>query len=427
MNYFLDKSSETFEQKTELDEKREQLEKELYLINTKLSGTLRIDTSIFNDIVILIQVNEGISPVNMCVSYQVSHASWSPSYDIRINSEDDSLQLTYFGQVMQTTKEDWNRCKIELSTAQPYVGGSAPQLPIKYVHYYTPIDYLKLTPQMEIKKAKEMSSLRSKMAIEQEYCDDVSEDLSMASTLGIPAEIQQSLVKQSGAGTATFVIDRLANIPSDGKPHKLTITILSLQSTFTYYAVPSKSSHIYLRTKTTNSSDYPLLESKKATVFFDGSFISITSLPMINPGEPFTNSLGIDPSVKLVSSPLKMCAASGKFLSSTKSTSYEYNYTITNNKKVAIRILVEDSLPLSAQEDIKVILEMPVRESVEVVENKEALNEDRVILLNNRPITLLTQSENNITWAMTIEGQSTVSIPFKYIISSPKNKAIILS
>jgi len=34
-------------------------------------------------------------------------ATWSPSYDLRVDTQTDSISCTYYGMVTQTTTEDW--------------------------------------------------------------------------------------------------------------------------------------------------------------------------------------------------------------------------------------------------------------------------------------------------------------------------------
>jgi uncharacterized protein (TIGR02231 family) len=45
--------------------------------------------------------------VKLQFSYVVSNATWSPSYDLRVTSADNSLALSYFAEVTQTTGENW--------------------------------------------------------------------------------------------------------------------------------------------------------------------------------------------------------------------------------------------------------------------------------------------------------------------------------
>ena len=116
------------------------------------------------------------------VSYVVTNASWSSAYDIRVFTKDKNmkvhlslslslshtntyihthtrtlqthnvhvvthtlsfhsmsfLQVQYYGLIKQQTGEDWKDTHISLSTAQPSVGGAAPQLSTRLIHFKRP-------------------------------------------------------------------------------------------------------------------------------------------------------------------------------------------------------------------------------------------------------------------------------------------------
>jgi hypothetical protein len=57
----------------------------------------------------------------LSLSYVVPGVSWTPSYDIRIDSQKDEAVLTYQALVTQTTGEDWTNVQLFLSTAEPAV------------------------------------------------------------------------------------------------------------------------------------------------------------------------------------------------------------------------------------------------------------------------------------------------------------------
>ena len=47
-------------------------------------------------------------------------------------------QVQYYGLIKQSTGEDWEDAKISLSTAQPAIGGGAPNLPTKIIRFKRP-------------------------------------------------------------------------------------------------------------------------------------------------------------------------------------------------------------------------------------------------------------------------------------------------
>ena len=48
-----------------------------------------------------------VSACVLQVTYMIRGAIWSPAYDLRVDTETDSISCTYFGRVTQSTTEDW--------------------------------------------------------------------------------------------------------------------------------------------------------------------------------------------------------------------------------------------------------------------------------------------------------------------------------
>ena len=64
----------------------------------------------------------------MLLSYLVNNVSWSPKYNIRAFPTEKIMTVAYYGLINQTTGEDWTNVKLTLSTAEPFVGPSVPEL-----------------------------------------------------------------------------------------------------------------------------------------------------------------------------------------------------------------------------------------------------------------------------------------------------------
>ena len=74
---------------------------------------------------------------NLELSYYVNNAGWYPSYDIRSTSINDPIQLTYKSNIQQNTKEDWKNVKLKVSSLNPNLGNTPPQLKTYFIDYYT--------------------------------------------------------------------------------------------------------------------------------------------------------------------------------------------------------------------------------------------------------------------------------------------------
>ncbi len=62
------------------------------------------------------------------LNYLVSEVTWRPEYKVRAGKISDDVQLDYLANLMQHSGEDWNQVKMTLSTAQPMLNASPPEL-----------------------------------------------------------------------------------------------------------------------------------------------------------------------------------------------------------------------------------------------------------------------------------------------------------
>ena len=69
------------------------------------------------------------------ITYYVMNAGWFPSYDIRSNSINEPLQLSYKANIYQNTKEEWKNVPVTLSSANPNRSNVAPQLKTYWLDY----------------------------------------------------------------------------------------------------------------------------------------------------------------------------------------------------------------------------------------------------------------------------------------------------
>jgi hypothetical protein len=68
------------------------------------------------------------------LSYVVHNASWFPTYDIRAKNVNSPISISYKANVSQQSGEDWKNIKLTLSTGNPTVSGSKPELNPYYLN-----------------------------------------------------------------------------------------------------------------------------------------------------------------------------------------------------------------------------------------------------------------------------------------------------
>ena len=86
------------------------------------SGSSRTE----RDAVIVVDKGEPAGKVRL--NYLVTAATWRPQYRFRAGAEKDPVQLEYLAAIEQQTGEDWTGVDMTLSTAQPQLNATPPEL-----------------------------------------------------------------------------------------------------------------------------------------------------------------------------------------------------------------------------------------------------------------------------------------------------------
>ncbi|CAJ0933858.1 unnamed protein product, partial [Mesorhabditis belari] len=296
--------------------------------------------------------------VDLLLSYQVEQAKWRPTYDIRVDSmgEDGSkMNVSYFGRVTQESGEEWANCELVLSTAIPSFGGSLPKLKTLDVSlrekrpvYDDREMYSAPRPQWRsIQPQGSRTALRSN-------ADDpmIDDDEWMPEMAQITATVKEQTL------ASEFTIARLVTIPSNNGEHKVTIGVAQLVPNLFRECIPMKNFNVFLTASTTNNSSLAFLPGE-AAIFFDGNFINKIQLKSVSPGEHFSTSLGIDPSIKVQLMPSHNRQGETGIISKWNTTVKKQKYVVKNNRKEAVMITIYEQIPRSSNERVVVKLLAP--------------------------------------------------------------------
>ncbi len=433
---FLDASRSRFSaEQRELDAKKEDLEKKLSELQFELDNFGTPKQPREKQVFVQLDVQkEGRLDVE--VSYLVQNASWEPLYDLRANTGEKKIELTYNAMVWQNTGEDWKDVTLTLSTAQPVIGGTQPALGTWFIDVYggtkgaiqgfvrdiatgeslpgvnviiegrsqgasTNSDGFFVIQNVEpgayslkVSYVGYVSkSLQTQVVPYQSTRVDVGLDASNVALEGVTVTAERPRIEksyansvmapqpgvfvrggresevayttdfesarvQSGATSTAFEIGAKASVPSNNTKRKVTITVASLDGTFTYSSVPKIQPRVYFKSNITNTTDFPLL-SGSMSVFVDNSYVSNSHLSTVMPAEKFEAFLGVDDGIKIERKIVNKLTESSGFFSKTKRTTYDVLIKVENLKKTSETVIVRDNIPISRNEQIKVELELP--------------------------------------------------------------------
>ncbi|CAF3952179.1 unnamed protein product, partial [Rotaria sordida] len=311
------------------------------------------------------------------------------------------------------SQEDWSDTQFSLSTSTPSLGGAAPKLATLKVncrqYHAIPQRSMSSVPgsiptigasfsrtSRKLSNVREQTSLISSAS---SYNDDEDTSQSIVNVLGSKAEMSFS--------STSFTIPRRSTINADGKPHKLTIGVLDLVSTFSYTIVPKLSLHAYLKASTLNTSDKYLLAGP-ASIFMNNNFVTHSSIDNVCIGDTFDLPLGIDSSIKVEYKPVKKTSDTQGIISKIHLKTVRHETHVTNTKTNEVVVFVYDQVPLSSDEKIKVTLIQP-----------DLRRKD-----TNPHHTITLKDTNNLEWKCTLPPRGECRLPFEYTVEWPVDKQV---
>lgn len=331
----------------EIGLERRQLAREIAALQGRLQPRYRGNER--REIAVSVEATEE-TDLQLEIVYGVLNASWEPLYDVRLN--ENRVGLTYLANVRQSTGENWDNVRLSLSTARPAVNTTIPELHPWFLDVYRPMPKLAPSaPMMARSVAAPTGAAESMMVMDEGRFESAP-----------VAQVMEAEVESAGA-SVTFNVPRTLSVPSDGTPHKTTVTTLDLDAKLDYVTVPKLAEEAYLRAKIRNNTAVVLLAGS-ANIFHEENFVGKTFLETVVPNEEFEAQLGVDDRVK-VKRELSERTASKAFIGNTRRSGLGYKITVSSHLDWPTRVTIYDQAPVSRHESIKVKLHDVVPEPTE--------------------------------------------------------------
>ena len=118
----------------ELEEQLQKLNDELKRKQNTCDSIAKLKLKSVTEIDVKVDAKQG-GRADFDITYYVKNAGWFPSYDIRSNSINEPLQLSYKANIYQNTREEWKNVPVTLSSANPNRSNVAPQLKTYWLDY----------------------------------------------------------------------------------------------------------------------------------------------------------------------------------------------------------------------------------------------------------------------------------------------------
>lgn len=311
---------------------KKKLAERLIRVNQQLAELNAKTNRPFGTILVTMTARQRTS-VNLALSYYVQSVAWSPLYDIRAKDVASPVQLSYKAQVTNATGEDWEKVQLILSTGNPSLGGTKPEITPWY------LDFLQPFYQSRTIELRELAQPMMK-----------SEDMVSS---GNAAQLATPVVQMNENQLATdFEITMPYTLSGDGKPVTVDIQSHQLPATYTYYAAPRLDRDAFLLARVTGWDALNLLPGT-ANVYFEGSFVGETNINPMATVDTLDLSLGRDKRIVITRERIKEMT-SVKTIGSNQIHETTWEIKVRNSKREGVELVLEDQFPISRDKDIKV-------------------------------------------------------------------------
>ena len=246
----------------------------------------------------------------LTLTYATPGATWEPMHEMRAAAADpDSVELTSFAVVTQTTGEDWSNAELSFSTQSSSDSERIPELEMLALgktQESTRTVTRQITSFNTAQKKFEEQNLhwnRMNQAPSQRVSEIERFEQSYSSNLAILERVQSKTVEifqglQTRGTTAHFIARDPAIVRSDGRPIRLRTGSSRIKAKTNIIAAPEESLNAAVTLEMNNRTGQPLLPGSVAR-YHDGAFLGMTDIDFVAKDEDFSVLFSVADQVKL--------------------------------------------------------------------------------------------------------------------------------
>lgn len=212
--------------------------------------------------------------------------------------------------------------------------------------------------------------------------------------------IPLSVSERESTTSFSFDIETPYTILNDGKIATVEMKTTEVPALYEYYCVPKLETDVFLTAKITDWSDLNLLEGE-SSIFFEGTYIGKASINPKTAGDTLNVSLGRDKNIVVKRTALKDYSKN-QLLGNNKIDYKSFEISIRNNKKQAIKLIVEDQYPISTMKEVE----------VDKIEHDGAE---------------LDKETGKLKWTIQTDAGKEKKLSLKYSVKYPKGNTLVLN
>ncbi|MBI5052449.1 MAG: mucoidy inhibitor MuiA family protein [Chloroflexi bacterium] len=387
-DFISDRNNTINEQKLKMDRERREMAKELDRLRRELKGAQSARPKQRYVATVEVEVSRA-GDLDVELTYMVTGAGWSPLYDLRL--KDSLLEVTYLAQVTQNTGEDWNNVALTLSTAQPSLSLTIPEMDAWYIAQRYPVHPAPQPPRA--KSAPMFAAAPAPMSDRVAGFPEAAREEPEATM-----EMESATVSESGMNLSYSLSSR-ADVPGNNDPRKVVIASFNLKPNFDYVTAPKIESVCFRRAKVKNESAYSMLKGN-AQLFEGDDYLGATTLEFVAPNQEFELALGADERLR-VERELTLREVDKNFMGDKRRIHYGYKIEIENLRDTPQTIFARDHVPVPRDEQIKVKLEA------------------------SEPKVSEQSDLNQLEWKITLNANSKQTIKYEFSVEHPRSMDVV--
>jgi uncharacterized protein (TIGR02231 family) len=344
---------------------------------------------------------------DLILRYQVSNASWTPLYDVRLATGSKTaapkLDLTRRAAVEQTTGESWENVAMTLSTTRPSAGASAPEIVPMTVDFEPPPPPPR--PMAPPAGGAFRSLDQDRMAAAPEPESSMAEEKA-ADGLGRAFQKVDIGERQAQVVAAPFqalyAVPGRLSVATTGEAKRVQLLEESMEPQISVRSVPKEDAKAYLYAKLVLPKGSPLLPGT-VSLFRDGTFVGTGHLPLLSPGEEHELGFGVDDLVRVRHAIAEEKRGETGLITTSRTDSRNFKISVKSMHERAVAVSILDQMPVSENQEIKVEL------SAKTAPSKQNVDDKRGIL----------------QWDFKLEPDQEQIIEFGYRVSWPSAKSVV--
>ncbi|CAH1670385.1 Mucoidy inhibitor MuiA family protein [Hyphomicrobiales bacterium] len=301
------------------------------------------------DVAIAVEASQAIA-AEFTVSYRVTGANWTPTYEARLTTTADKpeIALTRRAEIRQRSGEAWDDIALTLSTTRSAGGTRAPELsPVQVAFFEPPVVY-----ESRSRAATAPAGMAAARAKAEAEALAAQSQRAAAPAPARPAEVEVATI-EAGAYQANFQVPGRATVPQDGSPKTVVLTQRKAEATLAARTVPEIEQKAYLEAGFVHEEEAPLLPGRVA-LHRDGTYVGMGQFGLVAPGDKLELGFGADDRIKVSYAPVKRRENEPSWLGQSRTDQREFRTVVKSLHAKPVKVTVLERMPFSESSAITV-------------------------------------------------------------------------